>query len=52
MAIALAVGSNLVVKAALTAGIGGAGLRVPAVLSFALPLGGLVVGVWLLHALA
>lgn len=52
IAIALAVGSNLVVKGALTAGIGGAALRAPAVLSFALPLGGLGAGVWLLHALA
>jgi uncharacterized membrane protein (DUF4010 family) len=51
-AVALAVGSNLAVKAALTIGIGGAGLRRPAVLSFALPLAGLVAGIWLLHALA
>jgi uncharacterized membrane protein (DUF4010 family) len=50
-AVALAVGSNLVVKAALTIGIGGARLR-SAALTFALPLGGLVAGVWLLHALA
>jgi len=52
IAIALAVGSNLVVKAALTTGIGGARLLRPAVLSFALPLGGLMAGVWLLQALA
>jgi uncharacterized membrane protein (DUF4010 family) len=51
-AVALAVGSNLVVKAALTIGIGGAGLARPAVLSFALPLAGLVAGIWLLDALA
>lgn len=51
-AVALAVGSNLVVKAGLTVGIGGAELRGPALLAFALPLAGLVAGVWLLHALA
>ena len=51
-AIALAVGSNLVAKAALTAGIGGAALRGPAVLAFALPVAGLLVGAWLLRALA
>jgi len=52
IAIALAVGSNLVVKAALTIGIGGTPFLRPAVVSFAFPLGGLMAGVWLLHALA
>jgi uncharacterized membrane protein (DUF4010 family) len=51
-AIALAVGANLVVKAALTAGIGGPALRGPAAVAFALPVAGLLAGVWLLRALA
>lgn len=51
-AIALAVGANLVVKALLTAGLGGSELRRPAVLAFALPIAGLLAGAWLLRTLA
>ena len=51
-AVAVAVGSNLVFKAAMAAADGGPKMRVPTLRSFVGPLVGLAVGIAALHALA
>jgi uncharacterized membrane protein (DUF4010 family) len=51
-ALGLAVGSNLVFKAAVAAAAGGRELRRPVLLAFSGPLLGVAVGIWALHALA
>jgi uncharacterized membrane protein (DUF4010 family) len=51
-AIAVAVGSNLLFKSATAATLGGRALLGPVARAFALPLAGLGLGAWALHALA
>jgi uncharacterized membrane protein (DUF4010 family) len=51
-AVGIAVTSNLVFKAGIAAAAGGSALRWPVVRAFGVPLLGMAVGLWALHALA